>query len=146
MYKSGYDWVYNKLKGENAATFHGIKVEWIDRIDYVQKDKKIKLGRVEKEQLLRNVLLDKVTLDQFIGSKKNVFASSVTEDQLSKQFVVVNGQRVFSNEIDQFVRSKITRLLYLEKLPMNEQNIAEKWVNEFGMPKTLEELNAILAK
>ena len=29
---------------------------------------------------------------------------------------------------------------------MNEQNIAEKWVNEFGMPKTLEELNVILAK
>ena len=146
MYKSGYDWVYNKLKGENAATFHGIKVEWIDRIDYVQKDKKIKLGRVEKEQLLRNVLLDKVTLDQFIGSKKNVFASSVTEDQLSNQFVLVNGERIFSNNIDRFVRQKITRLLYLEKLPMNEQNIANKWVNEFNKPKTLKELNAILKK
>ena len=27
---------------------------------------------------------------------------------------------------------------------MNEQNIAEKWINEFGMPKTLTELNDIL--
>ena len=147
MYKSGYQWVYDTKKGEKAAIFHGIKTEWVDRIDYAQrKQGNQKLTRQEKVDILRNVLLDKVNLDKFIGSKKNVFASSVTEDQLSKQFVVVNGQRVFSNEIDQFVRSKIIRLLYLEKLPMNEQNIAEKWVNEFGMPKTLEELNAILAK
>ena len=147
MYKSGYQWVYDTKKGEKAAIFHGIKTEWVDRIDYAQrKQGNQKLTREQKVDILRNVLLDKVNLDRFIGSKKDVFASSVTEDQLSKQFVVVNGQRVFSNEIDPFVRSKITRLLYLEKLPMNEQNIAEKWVNEFGMPKTLEELNAILAK
>ena len=29
---------------------------------------------------------------------------------------------------------------------MNEQNIANKWVNEFNKPKTLKELNAILKK
>jgi len=146
MYKSGYEWVYDTKKGEKAAIFHGIKTEWVDRIDYFQrKQGNQKLTREQKVDILRNVLLDKVTLDGFFRDRK-VFASSVTEDQLSKQFVVVNGQRVFSNEIDQFVRSKITRLLYLEKLPMNEQNIAEKWVNEFGMPKTLQELNLILAK
>ena len=144
MYKSGYQWVYDTKKGEKAAIFHGIKSKWIDRIDLAQQYKgNQKLTRQEKVDILRNVLLDKVTLDGFFRDKE-VFQSSVTEDQLSRQFVVVDGKRIFSNEIDKDVRQKIAKLLYLEKLPMNEQNIAEKWINEFGMPKTLTELNDIL--
>ena len=81
--------------------------------------------------------LDKVTLKQFIGSGKNVYYSSVKEDQLDKVFVLVDDERIFGSEIDKDVKTEIKSQLYLLKQPMNEQNIAERWV-KFGKPKTLD--------
>lgn len=144
MYKSGYNWVYGDLKGNNAAKFHGIKVAWINRIDEVQrKEGNVKLGRVEKERLLRNVLLDKVNLPKFFGGKKDVYYSSVTEDQLDKVFVLVDGERISGSDIDKDVKTEIKRQLYLLKTPMNEQQIAERWV-KFGKPKTYDEFKSIV--
>ena len=144
MYKSGYNWVYDNLKGNNAAKFHGIKVAWINRIDEVQrKENNVKLGRVEKERLLRNVLLDKVTLDGFFRDKKDVYYSSVKEDQLDKVFVLVDGERISGSDIDKDVKTEIKRQLYLLKQPMNEQNIAERWV-QFNKPKTYDEFKSIV--
>tara|TARA_A100000172_G_scaffold22869_2_gene13119 strand:- start:2836 stop:5448 length:2613 start_codon:yes stop_codon:yes gene_type:complete len=145
MYKNGYNWVYKKLEGNKAATFHGIKIEWIDRIDYVQKQTKEKLNRLEKEKILQNVLLDKINLNQIIGSKKDVFYSSVKEDQLDRVFVLVNGEKIFGNKIDKDVKAELQRQLYLLKTPLNEQNIAERWV-QFGKPETLQKFEDIIKK
>lgn len=138
MYKNGYTWVYGKLKGNNAALYHGINVAWVNRIDEVQRKTKQKLDRVDKERLLRNVLLDKVNLDGVLFlDKSNVQYSSIKEDQLKNVFVLVNGERIFGSTIDPYVKSEIKRQLFLLKKPMNEQNIAERWV-QFNKPETLD--------
>ena len=138
MYKNGYTWVYGKLKGNNAALYHGINVAWVNRIDEVQRKTKQKLDRVDKERLLRNVLLDKVNLDGVLFlDKSNVQYSSLKEDQLKNVFVLVNGERIFGSKIDKDVKTEIKRQLYLLKKPMNEQQIAERWV-QFNKPETLD--------
>lgn len=138
MYKNGYTWVYGKLKGNNAALYHGINVAWVNRIDEVQRKTKQKLDRVDKERLLRNVLLDKVNLDGVLFlDKSNVQYSSLKEDQFKNVFVLVNGERIFGSNIDKDVKTEIKRQLYLLKKPMNEQQIAERWV-QFNKPETLD--------
>jgi len=152
LYKNGYDWVYGNLKGENAATFHSIKTEWIDRIDYVQTHVEgRKLTREEKLKLLNNVLIDKVSVEEGIlgiGARRDIsIGEIINPDKLEKTFVNVNvkqengtfkKERIFGSDIDDLVQAEIMKYLYRNKHAMSQQRIAEIWV-KFDRPTSVEQ-------
>jgi len=140
LYKNGYTWVYDTLKGNNAVKFHSMKTAWINRIDYVQTHvEKRKLTREEKLRLLNNVLIDDVYTG--LGLKETPMSFiSIKPDQLRKTWVHVpvkqaNGkfkkERIYGSDIDPFVQSAIKAYLFRNKKAMTQQRIAEIWV-KFG--------------
>ena len=147
MYKNGHTWVYDDLKGENAAKFSSIKTAWINRIDYVQTHvENRKLTREEKKRLLNNVLIDKVRTN--FGWKDTPMSSiSISPDKLKNTWVYVdekqdNGKtervKVHGSDIDPFVQSAIKAYLFRNKKAMTQQRIAEIWV-EHGRPESEEQ-------
>ena len=152
LYKNGYTWAHDTLKGKNAATFHSIKTEWIDRIDYVQTHvEKRKLTREEKLKLLNNVLIDKVSVDENIlgiGARRDIsIGEIINPDKLKKTFVNVkvkqeNGkfkkERIYGSDIKDLVQAEIMGYLYRNKKAMSQQKIAEIWV-KFGRPESVEQ-------
>ena len=104
LYKNGYTWVHDTLKGENAAKFHSIKTAWINRIDYVQTHvENRKLTREEKLRLLNNVLLDEVNVGGFLGKRDISIGEIVDPSKLSKTWVHVNVEQ----ENGKFKKEKI---------------------------------------
>jgi len=143
------------LKGDKAATYNELFNQWEDRINYAQRIEKRKLNRAEKENLLINVLLDKVNVGK--KYKKEVTFATVIEtgdkdDKLSKTSVLVKVQRadgevvedrIFNSDIPPEINIAIMAALYKQKIPMNQQQIAQLWQN-MGRPETLEDANKFI--
>ena len=143
-----------ELKGEDAATYNELEDAWRDRINYAQKIENRKLSRAEKEQLLVNVLLDKVNVGK--KYKKEVTFATVIEtgekDKLDKTSVLVKVQRadgtttedrIFNSDIPPEINISIMAALYKQKVPMNQQQIAQLWQN-MGRPQSLEEADKFI--
>ena len=139
------------LKGDDAAKYNELEDAWRDRINYAQRIEGRKLSRAEKEQLLVNVLLDKVNVGK--KYKKEVTFATVIEtgekDKLDKTSVLVKVKRadgtetedrIFNSDIPPDINIAIMASLYKRKIPMNQQQIAQLWQN-MGRPETLEEAN-----
>ena len=143
-----------KLTGDKAATYNELFNQWEDRINYAQRIEGRKLTRAEKENLLMNVLLDKVNVGK--KYKKDVTFATVIEtgekDKLSKTSVLVKVQRadgevvedrIFNSDIPPEINIAIMAALYKQKIPMNQQQIAQLWQN-MGRPETLEDANKFI--
>ena len=143
-----------KLTGDKAATYNELFNQWEDRIDYAQRVEGRKLSRTEKEQLLMNILLDKVNVGKKY-KKEVTFATIIekpNEDKLSKTSVLVNVQRadgtvvedrIFNSDIPPDINIAIMASLYKRKIPMNQQQIAQLWQN-MGRPQTLQEADKFI--
>ena len=143
-----------KLTGDKAATYNELFNQWEDRIDYAQRVEGRKLSRTEKEQLLMNILLDKVNVGKKY-KKEVTFATIIekpNEDKLSKTSVLVNVQRadgtvvedrIFNSDIPPDINIAIMASLYKRKIPMNQQQIAQLWQN-MGRPQTLKEADKFI--
>tara|TARA_B100000282_G_scaffold286038_1_gene252160 strand:+ start:855 stop:3281 length:2427 start_codon:yes stop_codon:yes gene_type:complete len=157
LYKNGFGnlaFPDEELKGDDAAIYNELEDAWRDRINYAQRVEKRKLTRAEKEQLLVNVLLDKVNVGK--KYKKQVTFATVLEtgekDKLDKTSVLVKVKRadgtetedrIFNSEIPPDINIAIMAALYKRKKPMNQQQIAQLWQN-MGRPETLEEADKFI--
>ena len=158
MFKfGGYDWVYKTNFGGYAKDFNAIFKEWEDRIDYAQIQTGNKLSRQEKEELLRNVLMDKVNLQStwFDGrsSERNILQSSDLtvgrEDDIYVNVDVlqedgdIKTEKILISHIPNNIITEIMHSLFRRGEPMNQQNIAEEWV-KFGKPKNINDVKEFL--
>ena len=157
MFKlGGYDWVYKPSFGGKAEEFNAIFKEWEDRIDYAQIQTGNKLSRQEKEEILKNVLLDKVNLKSswFDGksSERNILQSTLSLGREDDIYVNVNvlqddgtvkPEEIFISDIPQPIITEIMHSLFRRGEPMNQQNIAEEWV-KFGKPESLNDVKDFL--
>ena len=154
--KHGFDYLAfpaKPLKGKKAAEYNAIFNAWEDRIDYAQRIEGRKLNRTEKENLLRNVLFDKVNINK--GKKEVTFSTIIekpNEDKLDKTSVVIEikrpdgnviKDRIFNSDIKPEINIAIMGALYKRKKPMSQENIAILW-NAMGRPETLKEANKFI--
>ena len=150
----GYDWVYKTNFGGKAEEFNAIFKEWEDRIDYAQIQLDRKLSRQEKEDILNNVLLDKVNVQGTFGwgKERNVLQSTLSLGREDDIYVNVNvlqedgtvkPEEIFISDIPQPIITEIMHSLFRRGEPMNQQNIAEEWV-KFGKPESLNDVKDFL--
>ena len=101
-----------------------------------------------------NVLLDKVNVGK--KYKKEVTFATVIDtgekDKLDKTSVLVKVQRadgtttedrIFNSDIPPEINISIMAALYKQKVPMNQQQIAQLWQN-MGRPQSLEEADKFI--
>ena len=155
MFRTGdYDWIYDSKKFNkeaNAQLFSQIHKEWLDRIDFQQINRERKLIRQEKEEILINVLADKVNLKSnwFDGksTKRNILQSTIIGREgdvyVNVKVKQENGkieteQIVIANIPDEII-TEISHSLFRRGEAMNQQNIAEEWV-KFGRPEKLDDV------
>ena len=155
--KNGFDklaFPKEPLKGDDAAEYNALFNSWEDRIDYAQRVEGRKLTRTEKEQLLMNVLLDKVNVGKKY-KKQTTFATVIEkegDDKFDKTSVLVKvnradgtqeEDRIFNSDIPPNINIAIMASLYKRKVPMNQQQIAQLWQN-MGRPQTLKEADKFI--
>ena len=152
MFRTGdYDWIYDSKKfnkTQNAKTFSQIYKEWVDRIDFQQINRERKLTRQEKEEILVNILNDKVNVQGTLGwgKERNVLQSTIIgrEDDIYVNVDVlqetgkIEREQIVIADIPREIITEIMHSLFRRGEPMNQQNIAEEWV-KFGKPENKDE-------
>ena len=96
-------------------------------IDVRQAQLKRPLSRAEQEEVMGEVLSNKVYVDEF-GRDPEVMMSLVSEDDLGDTYVVVGSKQVYLKSIPASDRAMIVRQLRTAARPVTEAAIAEVWL------------------
>lgn len=155
MFRTGdYDWIYDSKKFNkkaNAQVFNQVHKEWVDRIDFQQIQLDRKLTRQEKEEILINVLADKVNLKSswFDGksTERNILQSTIIGREgdvyvnvnVKQENGKIEKEQIVIANIPSEIITEISHSLFRRGEAMNQQNIAEEWV-KFGKPKNLDDV------
>ena len=134
--KKGFSDLINNKAGSTdivKTNYLEIQQEWKRLIDEEQTLTGKKVSRDRKQQILNNLLDDKVFNGDTTGAlwwQKNVAQPRITlnDDQLEKAFVEINGENIQLSSINGYIRAKITRKLKAKGLMPTAEAIATYWV------------------
>jgi soluble lytic murein transglycosylase-like protein len=98
-------------------------------IDVRQAQLKRPLSRAEQEEVMAEVLNDKVFIDQF-GKDPQQILSLVSKDNMGNAYVTVGEKQVYVQDIDMDTRKIISDGLRAAGMPVTEVTIAEIWLRE----------------
>ena len=134
--KKGFSDLINNKSGSTdivKTNYLEVQQEWKRLIDEEQIATNKKVSRDRKQQILNNLLDDKVFNGDTTGAlwwQKNVAQPRITldDDQMEKAFVEINGENIQLSSINGYIRAKITRKLKAKGMMPTAEAIATYWV------------------
>jgi len=136
--KKGFSDLINNKAGSTdivKTNYLEVQQEWKRLIDEEQIATDKKVSRDRKQQILNNLLDDKVFNGEYEGGflgfgSKPVSQPRITldDDQMEKAFVEINGDNIQLSSINGYIRAKITRKLEAKGMMPTAENIALYWV------------------
>jgi len=137
----GFDTIFTKKKGKGLKDNTGetdldkkkdyiqLKAEWKERIDQFIIDNKKKPTNKEKQNMLNEILNDKVYVRTPLGKRRiEIPAEALDDDQFRDAFVFVGGKKIFTKRIPKDVREYFIAGYEAANMPYTEQMIADEYV------------------
>ena len=124
---------YNKEEGYDYLE---LKTTFKNEIFEFEKKHKVKPSYEDKQNILNNILSDKVFVrTNRVGGKKILPIDAVDPQEEDRVFVKVGNETIYMSRIPQEQEKKIIESIQKSGLPVTQQRIAEYWV-EAGKPRT----------
>ena len=130
--------INNKGNDEQKTNYLELQEEWKRLIDEEQIRTDRKLTRERKKEILEDLLDDKVLTGEGekINKKFGLFGGefvgqpriTLDDDQLTKAYVEINGEKIMLTSINSYMRKKITKKLEDNGVLPTAQAIANYWV------------------